>query len=127
MVAAEEEETPVDDVDRTDFTDPALQEDKVFAATGPHSEIESAFIMPENPEASTPPPRLRARAARAAALAAHPRHIARWLTGDLLSLSLSLSPLSRSLALPPSLPLTGNPPLPLPLPQSCPSARRRTC
>jgi len=47
MVSAEEEETVVDDVDRTDFSDPALDSDadKVREASGPHSEVEVASLL----------------------------------------------------------------------------------
>lgn len=46
MVSAEEE-TPVDDVDRTDFSDPSLDADldKVKLPTGPHSEVEAASLL----------------------------------------------------------------------------------
>jgi len=46
MVSAEDE-TPVDDVDRTDFSDPSLDADldKVKEAKGPHSEIEAASML----------------------------------------------------------------------------------
>jgi len=46
MVSAEDE-TPVDDVDRTDFSDPTLNPDldKVRLPTGPHSEVESASLL----------------------------------------------------------------------------------
>jgi len=45
MVGAEE---PIDDVDRTDFSDPALQEDPVARGPmGPHSEVEPASLLPD--------------------------------------------------------------------------------
>ena len=43
-----------DDVDRTDFSDPALSEDKVVSATGPHSEVEPAWILPDCPDGKVP-------------------------------------------------------------------------
>jgi hypothetical protein len=39
-----------DDVDRTDFSDPALSADPV--AQGPHSDISSAWILPEYTDGS---------------------------------------------------------------------------
>jgi len=47
LVVTAEEETPVDDVDRTDFSDPSLNADldKVKQATGPHSEVEAASLL----------------------------------------------------------------------------------
>ena len=50
-VSAVDEEHPDDmDIDRTHFEDPALKEDPV--ATGPHSEVEAAWILPDSPEGS---------------------------------------------------------------------------
>lgn len=44
LLAAEE----VDDVDRTDFSDPALSEDKKTTTHhGPHSEVEAASLLPD--------------------------------------------------------------------------------
>ena len=40
------------DIDRTDFSDPALSEDAV--ATGPHSEVEPAWILPDSPDGKVP-------------------------------------------------------------------------
>jgi hypothetical protein len=55
MVSADEEPLDPDDVDRTDFSDPALEEDKAPAvATGPHSEVDSASIFPELPDGKIP-------------------------------------------------------------------------
>lgn len=39
-------------MDRTDFSDPSLQEDAV--ATGPHSEVEPAWILPDCPDGKMP-------------------------------------------------------------------------
>jgi len=47
-VSAEEE------VDRTDFSDPALSEDVKIEATDSHSDIEPAWILPESPESKVP-------------------------------------------------------------------------
>ena len=53
-VSAVEEEHPDDmDIDRTHFEDPALKEDPV--ATGPHSEIEAAWILPDSQDGSKRP------------------------------------------------------------------------
>lgn len=45
-----EDESPLEDIDRTDFTDPALQSDEIRIGTVPHSDIEPAWIFPESPE-----------------------------------------------------------------------------
>jgi len=47
LLVCAEDEAPVDDVDRTDFSDPSLNADldKVKLPTGPHSEIESAALL----------------------------------------------------------------------------------
>jgi len=41
-----------DDVDRSDFSDPALSEDAV--ASGAHSDIETTWILPESPDGKVP-------------------------------------------------------------------------
>ena len=50
----------MDDVDRTDFSDPALQEDPIAKGPqGPHSEVEPASILPDITDGSalfSPPP-----------------------------------------------------------------------
>lgn len=48
--AAEEAGYPTDDVDRTDFSDPALQSDEVKRATEPHADVETTWIFPESPD-----------------------------------------------------------------------------
>ena len=46
-----------DDVDRTDFSDPALSEDKdALGPQGPHSDVEPAWILPDCPDGSKSPP-----------------------------------------------------------------------
>ncbi|KAL3899917.1 MAG: hypothetical protein SGPRY_012560, partial [Prymnesium sp.] len=51
------EEPPVDDVDRTDFSDPALNADldKIRLPTGPHSEIEASSLLVDLVDESASP------------------------------------------------------------------------
>lgn len=51
-VAVSAEDGADDEIDRTDFTEEHMKEDLVAKIA--HSEIEAAFILPENPEMSTP-------------------------------------------------------------------------
>ena len=67
----------MDDVDRTDFSDPSMNADldKVRVATGPHSEIESASLLVDLVNDSAPlptaaPPPRSARTSRASACGA---------------------------------------------------------
>jgi len=53
-VSAQETEEPVDDVDRTDFTEEHLKEDIITGPSGPHSDIEPAWIFPESPDSKLP-------------------------------------------------------------------------
>jgi len=55
-VSAEGAEDPIDDVDRTDFTEEHLKAEapKIESATDPHSEIEHAWIFPESPDSKLP-------------------------------------------------------------------------
>lgn len=43
-----------DDIDRTDFSDPALTEDVKVEAQGPHSDIETTYVLPDCPDGKVP-------------------------------------------------------------------------
>lgn len=52
--AQESDESRLEDVDRTDFTEEHLKEDKVKVASAPHADVEPAWIFPEAPESKLP-------------------------------------------------------------------------
>jgi hypothetical protein len=57
-VSAQETEDsgyPVDDVDRTDFSEEHLKsDDEAVGPTGPHSDVEPAWIFPDSPDSKLP-------------------------------------------------------------------------
>lgn len=54
VAVSAQDESPLEDVDRTDFSEEHLKSDEVKPATQPHSQIEPAWIFPEAPESKLP-------------------------------------------------------------------------